>query len=190
MCNSRYPRSHRRGRARGSSGTRNNVNKTDPPRGPRHRTAGSSPRTFGRARAPTNHDRLRPTKPYDTAGAGTFGLSIRFGSIVHTPLGCRLLAAETSKSNHRGRAIAQSLAAHVHDHPTPPRARDLRETRLPGATDGTLYGEGRASPRSFPTHHVANTSPPPDGPSRRPPDAQTILNAASPRMLRVSYGVM
>ena len=31
-----------------------------------------------------------------------------------------------------------------------------RQTRLPGATDNTRYGEGRASPRSFLTHHVAN----------------------------------
>jgi len=41
-----------------------------------------------------------------------------------------------------------------------------RQTRLPGATDNTRYGEGRASPRSFLTHHVANI------------DAQTVLNAA------------
>ena len=33
-----------------------------------------------------------------------------------------------------------------------------RQTRLPGATDNTRYGEGRASPRSFLTHHVANIS--------------------------------
>ena len=46
-----------------------------------------------------------------------------------------------------------------------------RQTRLPGATDNTRYGEGRASPRSFLTQI-------------------TILNAASARMLRVSYGVV
>ena len=50
--------------------------------------------------------RARVHRPHDAptirGPAGTFGLSIRFGSIVHTPLGCRLLAAETSKSNHRG----------------------------------------------------------------------------------------
>ena len=63
-----------------------------------------------------------------------------------------------------------------------------RQTRLPGATDNTRYGEGRASPRSFLTHHVANISRLHLHPSRR--RLQTILNAASARMLRVSYGVM
>ena len=61
-----------------------------------------------------------------------------------------------------------------------------RQTRLPGATDNTRYGEGRASPRSFLTHHVANISTS----AIQAADAQTILNAASARMLRVSYGVM
>ena len=56
-----------------------------------------------------------------------------------------------------------------------------RQTRLPGATDNTRYGEGRASPRSFLTHHVANIST-----AIQAADAQTILNAASARMLRVS----
>ena len=60
-----------------------------------------------------------------------------------------------------------------------------RQTRLPGATDHTRYGEGRASPRSFLTHHVANIST-----AIQAADAQTILNAASARMLRVSYGVV
>jgi hypothetical protein len=60
-----------------------------------------------------------------------------------------------------------------------------RQTRLPGATDNTRYGEGRASPRSFLTHHVANIST-----AIQAADAQTILNAAGARMLRVSYGVM
>jgi hypothetical protein len=60
-----------------------------------------------------------------------------------------------------------------------------RQTRLPGATDNTRYGEGRASPRSFLTHHVANIST-----AIQTPDAQTIHNAASARMLRVSFGVM
>ena len=60
-----------------------------------------------------------------------------------------------------------------------------RQTRLPGATDNTRYGEGRASPRSFLTHHVANIST-----AIQTADAQTILNAASARMLRVSFGVM
>ena len=53
------------------------------------------------------------------------------------------------------------------------------------ATDNTRYGEGRASPRSFLTHHVANIST-----AIQAADAQTILNAASARMLRVSFGVM
>ncbi len=60
-----------------------------------------------------------------------------------------------------------------------------RQTRLPGATDNTRYGEGRASPRSFLMHHVANIST-----AIQAADAQTILNAASARILRVSYGVM
>ena len=64
--------------------------------------------------------------------------------------------------------------------------RDTRaHTRLPGATDNTRYGEGRASPRTFLTHHVANIST-----AIQTADAQTILNAASARMLRVSFGVM
>jgi len=60
-----------------------------------------------------------------------------------------------------------------------------RQTRLPGATDNTRYGEGRASPRSFLTNHVANIST-----AIQTADAQTILNAASARMLRVSFGVL
>ena len=59
-----------------------------------------------------------------------------------------------------------------------------RQTRLPGATDNTRYGEGRASPRSFLTHHVANIST-----AIQAADTQTVLNAASARMLRVSFGV-
>ena len=51
------------------------------------------------------------------------------------------------------------------------------QTRLvPGATDNTRYGEGRASPRSFLKHHVANIST-----AIQAADAQTILNAASAR---------
>ncbi len=61
-----------------------------------------------------------------------------------------------------------------------------RQTRLPGATDNTRYGEGRAqraSPRSFLRPHPqrANIST-----AIQAADAQTILNAASARMLRVS----
>ncbi len=59
------------------------------------------------------------------------------------------------------------------------------EVLFPGATDNTRYGEGRASPRTFLTHHVANISA-----AIQTTDAQTILNAASVRMLRVSFGVM
>ena len=43
----------------------------------------------------------------------------------------------------------------------------------------------RASPRSFLTHHVADIST-----AIQAADAQTVLNAASARMLRVSFGVM
>jgi len=59
-----------------------------------------------------------------------------------------------------------------------------RQTRLPGATDNTRYGEGRAFPHSFLTHHVANIST-----AIHAADALTILDAASSRMLRVSHGV-
>ena len=68
------------------------------------------------------------------------------------------------------------------------RPRPLGETRAspaPPTTRDTKYGEGRASPRSFLTHHVANIST-----AIQTADAQTILNAASARMLRVSFGVM
>ena len=64
-----------------------------------------------------------------------------------------------------------------------------RQTRLPGATDGITMARG-----------TARAARPPEASSRttllRPPsqppqaDAQTIRNAASSRMLRVSYGVM
>jgi hypothetical protein len=57
-----------------------------------------------------------------------------------------------------------------------------RQTRLPGATDNTRYGEGRASPRSFLMHHVANIST-----AIQAADAQTILNAASARNCSVSH---
>ena len=60
-------------------------------------------------------------------------------------------------------------------------------TYLPGATDNSRYGDGgpHRSSRSFLTHHVANIST-----AIQAADAQTILNAASARMLRVSYGVL
>ena len=66
-----------------------------------------------------------------------------------------------------------------------------RQTRLPGATDHTRYGEGRASPRYPPaasSRTTLPTSPPPC--AIQAADAQTILNAASARKLRVSYGVV
>jgi len=44
---------------------------------------------------------------------------------------------------------------------------------------------GEPGHRSFLTHHVANIST-----AIQTADAQTILNAASARMLRVSFGVM
>ena len=60
------------------------------------------------------------------------------------------------------------------------------QTRLPGATDNTRYGEGRASPAaSSRINHVAKIST-----AIQAADAQTILNAASARMLRISYGVV
>jgi hypothetical protein len=48
-----------------------------------------------------------------------------------------------------------------------------------------FHTPSRASPRSFLTHHVANIST-----AIQTADAQTILNAASARMLRASFGVM
>jgi hypothetical protein len=57
-----------------------------------------------------------------------------------------------------------------------------RQTRLPGATDNTRYGEGRASPRSFLAHHVANISTS----AIQAADAQTVLNAASARACSAS----
>ena len=33
-----------------------------------------------------------------------------------------------------------------------------KQSRLQGATDLTQYSEGRASPKTFLTHHVANIS--------------------------------
>ena len=55
-----------------------------------------------------------------------------------------------------------------------------RQTRLPGATDHTRYGEGRASPRYPPAASSRTTLPtsPPPG-AIQAADAQTILNAAS-----------
>ena len=61
-----------------------------------------------------------------------------------------------------------------------------RQTRLPGATDNTRYGEGRASPGQLPhaprCQHLSTAI--------QAADAQTILHAASARMLRFSHGVV
>ena len=61
-----------------------------------------------------------------------------------------------------------------------------RQTRLPGATDNTRYGEGRASPRSFLMHHVANILAN-ISTAIQAADAQTILNAASAHKCSVSH---
>ena len=55
-----------------------------------------------------------------------------------------------------------------------------RQTRLPGATDNTRYGEGRASPRSFLTHHVANISIHRHPSRRRPNHPQRRQRAHAP----------
>ena len=58
-----------------------------------------------------------------------------------------------------------------------------KQARLPGATDLTQYGEGRASPKAFLTHHVANIST-----AVQAADAHTVLNAATSRAQRLSHG--
>ena len=59
-----------------------------------------------------------------------------------------------------------------------------RQSRLQGATDGTRYGEGRASSKAFLTHHVANIST-----AIQVADANSVLAAASHRSLRQSLGL-
>ena len=59
-----------------------------------------------------------------------------------------------------------------------------KQSRLPGATDLTQYGEGRASPKTFLTHHVAAIST-----AIHTADAHTVLTAASTRALRLSLGL-
>ena len=59
-----------------------------------------------------------------------------------------------------------------------------RQSRLPGATDLTRYGEGRASPKAFLTHHVANIST-----AIQAADARTVLEANAHRALRQSLGL-
>ena len=94
----------------------------------------------------------------------------------------RIWADGSSSSRNRAAPIAFVLS--FYENSVPPRtggSRDTssrpapllaRQTRLPGPTDNTRYGEGRASPRSFLTHHVANIST-----AIQTADAQTILNA-------------
>ena len=58
-----------------------------------------------------------------------------------------------------------------------------KQSRLPGATDITQYGEGRASPKTFLTHHVANIST-----AIQTADAHTVLTAATNNAQRLSHG--
>ena len=58
-----------------------------------------------------------------------------------------------------------------------------KQTRLPGATDLTQYGEGRASTKAFLTHHVANILT-----VVQAADAHTVLSAAISRAQRLSHG--
>ena len=115
----------------------------------------------------------RSDAPYDrVTGAGFVAAhNGQYADALSKGVGVSLLVAETTGALAASFMTILRLLA--------------RQTRLPGATDNTRYGEGRASPRSFLTHHVANIST-----AIQAADAQTILNAASARMLRVSYGVM
>ena len=54
-----------------------------------------------------------------------------------------------------------------------------KQSRLPGATNLTQYGEGRASPKAVLTHHVANIST-----AIQAADAGTVLAAVSTRASR------
>ena len=60
-----------------------------------------------------------------------------------------------------------------------------RLSRRPGAVDLTQYGEGRASPKDFLTHHVAAIST-----SIQLADANTILNDAASAVTNISLGLM
>ena len=115
----------------------------------------------------------RSDAPYDrVTGAGFVAAhNGQYADALSKGVGVSLLVAETTGALAASFMTILRLLA--------------RQTRLPGATDNTRYGEGRASPRSFLTHHVANIST-----AIQTADAQTILNAASARMLRVSFGVM
>ena len=58
-----------------------------------------------------------------------------------------------------------------------------KQSRLPGATDLTQYGEGRASTKAFLTHHAANIST-----VVQAADANAVLSAAVSRAQRLSHG--
>jgi hypothetical protein len=112
----------------------------------------------------------RHDAPYDrVTGAGFVATCNGQYALVEPPkgVGVSLLVAETTGALAASFMTILRLLA--------------RQTRLPGATDNTRYGEGRASPRSFLTHHVANIST-----AIQAADAQTILNAASARACSVS----
>ena len=72
---------------------------------------------------------------------------------------------------------------------SPPFMATLRQcgrlSRRPGAVDLTQYGEGRASPKDFLTHHVAAIST-----SIQLADANTILNDAANAVTSISLGLM
>ena len=59
-----------------------------------------------------------------------------------------------------------------------------RQARLPGATDLTQYGEGRASPKFFLTHHTASIST-----AIQAADANTVLNDAAAAATQISLGL-
>ena len=58
-----------------------------------------------------------------------------------------------------------------------------KQARLPGATDLTQYGEGRASTKAFLTNHVANIST-----VVQAADTHTVLSAAVSRAQHLSHG--
>ena len=79
----------------------------------------------------------------------------------------------------RGRAYVRVGSRGV----VPSIGRKRAQTRLPGATDLTQYGEGRASTKAFLTHHVANIST-----VVQAADAHTVLSATISRAQRLSHG--
>ena len=82
----------------------------------------------------------------------------------------------------RGRAYVRVGSRGV----VPSIGRKRAQTRLPGATDLTQYGEGRASTKAFLTHHVANISTVVQAADRRRP--HRVLSAAVSRAQRLSHG--